>query len=43
MKRHSKLKESHEERLILRPILKECKYMINNSINQLPGATQKAE
>ena len=43
MKKNSKLKESHEKRLILRPILKKCKYMVNNSINQLPGATQKAE
>ena len=29
--------------LILHSILKKCKYMVNNSINQLPGATQKAE
>ena len=42
-KKRQKLKESHEKRLILRPILKKCKYMVNNSIKQLPGATQKAE
>ena len=42
IKKRSKLKESHEKRIILRPILKKCKYMVNNSINQLPGATQKA-
>ena len=42
IKKRSKLKESHEKRIILRPILKKYKYMVNNSINQLPGATQKA-